>query len=217
VPGPGPPPAAIPSGYIWALCPLLTLGAGTPFSFLYAALRFKSWQLGATAVGYGAAWGAVVASGFLIHPVISVLAWVLLWIGGSVHAFAIREDIYPRTTDRLREQVNERALAAAKSRQELRRRAREIATREPAVAHELRIGRPDLARTFDDGGLIDVNHAPPPTLALLPGLTGEVLERVVEVRAKKQGGFVSAEELGVDADLSPDLVPKIAEYAIFLP
>jgi DNA uptake protein ComE-like DNA-binding protein len=133
-----------------------------------------------------------------------------------VHALAIREDIYPRTTDRLREQANERALAAAKGRQELRRRAREIATREPALAHELRIGRPDLARTFDDGGLIDVNHAPPPTLALLPGLTGEVLERVVEVRAK-QGGFVSAEELGVDADLPPDLVAKIAEYAIFLP
>jgi hypothetical protein len=37
------------------------------------------------------------------------------------------------------------------------------------MAWELRIGRPDLPRVYDDGGLIDVNHVPPQVLATLPG------------------------------------------------
>lgn len=36
-------------------------------------------------------------------------------------------------------------------------------------------------------------------------------------RRGEQGGFVSAEELSVDADLPPEVLPKLAEYAIFLP
>jgi Helix-hairpin-helix motif len=198
------------------MVPLMTFGVGTPFSFMYAALRSKSKTLGAAAAGYGAAW---VSLGFISGTswVLPWLMWLLLWIGGTVHAFAARREVYPRRTlDWYREQANERALAEAKSRQELRRRAREIAAQDPALAHELCIGRPDLTRTFDDGGLIDVNHAPAPTLALLPGLTEKTIEQIVAIRVE-QGGFISAEELGVDTGMSPDLVQKIAEYAIFLP
>jgi hypothetical protein len=34
----------------------------------------------------------------------------------------------------------------------------------PVLARELRIGRPDVPRQFDDGGLVDLNHAPVPVL-----------------------------------------------------
>lgn len=201
------------------MIPLLTAGVGTPYSFMYAALRFKSRPLGAVAAGYGTAW-MVNFSGLVgvlpVHPVLEWLLWVLLCIGGTVHAFTVRRSIFPVAVDWYREQANERAIAEARTRQELRRRAREIAAEDTALAHELRIGRPDLARTFDDGGLIDINHAPPPTLAMLPGMTEPVIEQIIAIRSER-GGFLSAEELGIDTELSPDLVSKIGEYAIFLP
>lgn len=201
------------------MIPLLTAGAGTPFSFMYAALRFKSRPLGAMAAGYGAAWMINLTSFagiWLVHPALEWLLWVLLCIGGTVHAVTIRRSVFPVAVDWYREQANERALAEARTRQELRRRAREIAAEDLALAHELRIGRPDLPRTFDDGGLVDINHAPPPTLAMLPGMTEPLIEQIIAIRSER-GGFLSAEELGIDTDLPPDLVPKLAEYAIFLP
>src|SRR5690606_39982870 len=39
------------------------------------------------------------------------------------------------------------------------------------LAKRLAIGRPDLPRQFDDGGLIDLNHAPEHVLTSLPGVS----------------------------------------------
>jgi DNA uptake protein ComE-like DNA-binding protein len=122
--------------------------------------------------------------------------------------------VFPRTAPHSRR--NEHAVKLAQYRRTLREEARTLAADDPALAHELRIGRPDLPRGYDDGGLIDVNHAPPQTLALLPGLTEELIERIVRHR-DEHGGFISAEELAVDVDLPPSLVPQLAEYAVFLP
>ncbi|GAA3457984.1 hypothetical protein GCM10018962_98180 [Dactylosporangium matsuzakiense] len=38
------------------------------------------------------------------------------------------------------------------------RPGRQLVEHHPAIARELQIGRPDLPRTFDDGGLVDVNR-----------------------------------------------------------
>jgi hypothetical protein len=94
--------------------------------------------------------------------------------------------------------------------------ARKIVTEDPGLARELRIGRPDLLpRPFDDGGLIDVNHVPPEVLSRLPGLTYEMVEAIMRVRTGN-GGFVSAEEMAVHADLPPSIVAEIGEYALFV-
>jgi hypothetical protein len=110
---------------------------------------------------------------------------------------------------------NAQAVAAAHARRELRRRAREQA-KDVALARELCIGRPDLPRHYDDGGLIDINHVAPPALTMLTGVTPEIAERIVAIR-EQVGGFSSAEELAATADLHPDLLPEINEYGIFLP
>ena len=117
---------------------------------------------------------------------------------------------------RPRGDANAQAIAAAKMRRDLRRQAREHALQDVALARELRIGRPDLSRQYDDGGLIDINHVPPPALTLLSGVTPEIAERIVSIR-ERVGPFSSAEELVVTADLHPDLTPEIKEYGIFLP
>ena len=47
----------------------------------------------------------------------------------------------------------------------LRREARRLQQDNPVLAQELKIGRPDLPRGYDDGGLVDVNHVPAAILA----------------------------------------------------
>ncbi|MCO6007412.1 helix-hairpin-helix domain-containing protein [Actinoallomurus purpureus] len=112
--------------------------------------------------------------------------------------------------------VNAQAVAAANFRRDLRRKAREQAATDVVLARELRIGRPDLPRHYDDGGLIDVNHVPPQVLTMFSGVTPELAEHIARVR-DHVGGFSSAEELAATSDLHPDLMPEIAEYAVFLP
>ncbi|MDL4777612.1 ComEA family DNA-binding protein [Actinomadura xylanilytica] len=212
-----PPPASEPQGILWAFVPFLTLGFGTPFSFLYAAMRRNSWNLGMTALGYGVGTGAVLmlmGTGEPLTALLGSVMMMMLWIAGSAHSFAVRGSVFPRANPHSRH--NAHAIEVARYRRMLRADARGLAAEDPGLAHELRIGRPDLPRAYDDGGLIDVNHAPPPVLATLPGLSPELVERVVSRRGE-QGGFVSAEELSVDADLPPEVLPKLAEYAIFLP
>ncbi|WUI00176.1 helix-hairpin-helix domain-containing protein [Spirillospora sp. NBC_00431] len=218
---PPPPPAPVPAGetargVLWAFVPFITLGYGTPFSFLYGAIRRGSWGLGATAAGYGAGTAAVVTlvqTGNPFFTVFGVFMGIMLWIAGTAHAFAVRTSVFPREVARNR--LNQHAIEVAKYRRSLREEARALAAEDPALARELRIGRPDVPRTYDDGGLVDVNHAPPEILAALPGMTPEMVERVVR-RREEHGGFVSAEEMAVDADIPPDALPEMADFTIFL-
>ncbi|MFC7570144.1 helix-hairpin-helix domain-containing protein [Actinomadura namibiensis] len=212
-----PPPEPEPSGYLWAFTPFFTLGFGTPFTFLYAAARRRSAGHGLTAAGYGGALALVFTLVNVGVPALDVLGGfllMLLWIGGTVHTLAVRPSVFPPTTPPNR--MNQHAVQVAKYRRALREEARALVAEDPALAHELRIGRPDLPRAYDDGGLIDVNNAAPQALATLPGMTDELVARVVK-RRRAQGGFVSAEELALDVDYPADALPKLAEYAIFLP
>jgi hypothetical protein len=52
------------------------------------------------------------------------------------------------------------AVAAAQRRQH----ARVLAKGDPVLARDLCIGRPNMPREFDGGGLVDVNHAAAPAL-----------------------------------------------------
>jgi DNA uptake protein ComE-like DNA-binding protein len=172
-----------------------------------------------------------------VHLIASVLTcgawlpvWVILGVTGGEERLAITVDPYgvvlfngrpagpvpgPVRAPR-RGNANARAIAAATMRRDLRRQAREQAAQDPALARELRIGRPDLPRQYDDGGLVDLNHAPGPVLTALSGVTPEIAERIVAMR-EHMGCFSSAEELVTTVDLHPDLILELKEYGIFLP
>lgn len=107
------------------------------------------------------------------------------------------------------------AIGEALERRQRRAEARRIMERDPALARELRIGRPDLPRQFDDGGLVDVNHVPATTLATLPGFTPELADRVVRVRDEHQG-FTFVQELEAYANLPEGLVEELTERLLFL-
>ncbi|ACY99911.1 hypothetical protein Tcur_4384 [Thermomonospora curvata DSM 43183] len=201
---------------LWASLPLISVGTVTPFAFIYAAFRRRTVDLALSAAAYLAIWA--VAWVFIddegtAGSIAATLA-MLLCFGGTVHAFAVRKRVFsspPPLAD-----GNEQAVQAAQHRRKLRERARKLAAEDPVLARELGIGRPDQPRSYDDGGLIDVNHAPPHVLATLPGVTPELAARIDRLR-RERGPFVSVEELAVDADLPAHLVPTLGEYTIFLP
>ncbi|MEU8275484.1 ComEA family DNA-binding protein [Microbispora bryophytorum] len=223
-PSPPPPvqrPSSAPS-YLWALAPLYTCGFGTPFSMLYAAIRRRSWGYGAAAAGYATATGAWI---YLVElyedtqeptlvSLVMIFCMLAPWLIGTVHSLAVRRQVFGDAPPY--ETANEQAIALAQHRRALRQQARELAEHDPVMARELRIGRPDLPRQYDDGGLVDLNHAPAPVIANLPGLTSALAEQIVRVR-DQVGGFVSAEDVSAAASLPPNLTSDLAEYGVFLP
>lgn len=226
-PAPPPPQTRQDSGepgfasYLWALTPLFTCGFGTPLTMLLAAVKRRSSWLGMAAAAYtlGIITWIVTAAAYdsadeMPFPVVLLMFVGALgpWLGGTIHSLVIRDRVFRKPG----KSANDYAIAVAQHRRALRAQAREIAERDPALARELRIGRPDLPRQFDDGGLVDVNNAPVRVIATLPGMTHALAQQVVRVR-ETVGGFVSVEDLSAAASLPPNLTPELAEYTIFLP
>jgi len=199
---------------VWALIPIVTFGWGAPFTFTYAALRLRSKALGLCAGAYG-----VVAIGsFYLAGDGSDNSWqsnagvAIALVAGAVataQAFAIRGTVVAGKGE------NDSALRDAARQLRLRKRARTIAEKNPSLAHELKIGRPDRRRHFDDGGLIDVNHVPLPYLMQMAGIDPQTAERIGEVR-DGIGGFTSVDDLSVTLGLRPNALDHAASRLIFI-
>ncbi|MEY9850222.1 hypothetical protein ABH940_007346 [Streptacidiphilus sp. BW17] len=210
---------------LWALLPLFTIGLGT-----FAVLGWAAWwlQQRALAVLSGIALAVtVVALVMADAPTDSVesttaggLVSVVLVGGGLGATFSVRRRLVgaPLAREALpspEEAANEAVLADARARRELRVHARELLADDPGLARELRIGRPDLPRAYDDGGLADVNHVPAPVLASLPGMTPDLARQIVETR-ESRGSFTCIQELEVFANLPDELAVELADRLLFL-
>lgn len=209
------------ASFLWALTPLFTCGFGTPLTMLIAAVKRRSGWLGAASAAYtlGTLTWIVTAASYDSAADMPIPVTLLMfigalgpWLGGTIHSLIIRDRVFREPG----KSANDHAIAIAQYRRALRQQAREIVERDPALARELRIGRPDLPRQYDDGGLVDVNNAPVRVIAQLPGMTHALAQQVVRVR-ETVGGFVSVEDLSAAASLPPNLTPELAEYTIFLP
>jgi len=89
-------------------------------------------------------------------------------------------------------------LAARQRRHE----ARALAKRDPNLARDLNIGRPDRPREYDDGDLVDLNSSPTEVLMSVCGLDKDAAERLVAARQGWATGFSSVEEALAFVDLS---------------
>ena len=110
---------------------------------------------------------------------------------------------------------NVAAVVGAKSLRQKRAAARELAERDPQMARDLRIGRPDLRRQYDDGDLVDVNAAPAEVLVAWLGLDRTAALQIVNVR-NDLGGFESEAELVSFAGLDPTTLGQIRDRIIVL-
>ncbi|WP_062431116.1 ComEA family DNA-binding protein [Herbidospora daliensis] len=202
-------PRSAARGLLWAVAPLVTFGFATPFTFGWAGLRRRSrWLVlsGALYAASMAAWlliGNVTGTPSGIWAVVMVLGLFVSWLGGTLHAFAVRRKVFGPACPFERARL-------------LRREARALATKNPGRARRLGVGRPDLGRRFDDGGLVDMNHAPAIVLRTVPGMTPDLVERVLEARSRTVT-FTSAEDLSDLLNLPVANRDELSEYGVYLP
>ena len=206
--------------FVWAFLPVLSFGYLAPIPIIHAAVKLRTWTLWVAAAVYTAA-EAVVWSGTMtitsgpVEPaeVSEPPGWAAALLLGlivvpTIHALTLRGRVFEA-------RPQHPALVAALEARQRREEARAIAARDLNLARELRIGRPDLPREFDDGGLVDLNHAPAPVMVQLLGLSEVDAAQVTEAR-ERIGGFSSAEEVIAYTDLSPTLVDGLRDRLLFL-
>jgi DNA uptake protein ComE-like DNA-binding protein len=198
-------------GFLWALVPVGTFGIGAPPAFVYLAMRYNRPRSLFAAVAYLVVMTvafALVAVGHLLVVVLGVALMFWCAVIGTAHAFAVRRKVAIRDSYKAH-------VAAARESLKRRDDARRLATKDPRLAREMGIGRPDLPRRFDDGGLVDLNHSPVHVIADLPGV--DLLTAVKIVAARSQiGGFTSVDEMSVTLDLPPTQLDGIADRLLFL-
>lgn len=205
-------PLRIGLSYLWAILPALSLGYAAPIVFFLAAARRRSRSLWIASAGYTSAVAVELATVEVNDPIFYLAASVCT-LGATAHALTIRQAVF---IDQTTPSSMELAIDAEHERRRLRARARAVAAEDPALALDLGIGRPDLPRSYDDGGVIDVNHVPADTLATLPGVTSKQAELILRLR-EQHGGFLSANELCVLTGLPAELATAITDRTVFLP
>lgn len=207
----------------WVSMPIWSIGllAFGPFMWLAITRRRRSDMVvmtsyiavAATAVGLGSMEATVAGS---IGNAAGFLLVGLAFVGAGHAAVACR----PTPRDASGRPVfskayrNLLAVSGAEERMDVRSKARKLARKDPALARELRIGRPDLPRQYDDGGLVDVNHVPAAVLVSHLSLTEEQAATVERVR-DQIGRFDGPTDLEAYAGLPPERVDQLSDLMIF--
>jgi DNA-binding SARP family transcriptional activator len=190
-----------------AALPLVTCSFGGWMYFVYAALRHHDRRQYIAAAAYAALFSLGVAflavdpssvdsedlsgaewSGLLILTVLSIVA--------AIHG--------PVVAARSGDSERQRAL---------REQVQRFAAFDPIRALHLGVGRPDLMRGFDDGGLIDINHVPGAELARHTGLSLPEAHRIVTDRMQR-GPYHRADDLVLRGLVSAKALRRIAPRLI---
>ncbi|GIF00293.1 hypothetical protein Ari01nite_77570 [Paractinoplanes rishiriensis] len=98
----------------------------------------------------------------------------------------------------------------------LREQARQFVAFAPDQARQIGIGRPDVLRSFDDGGLIDLNHVSSDGLARASGLPVAQAYGIVANR-NQHGPFQRPEDLVARGLADPRTVHRLAPRLICIP
>ncbi|MEV4639392.1 BTAD domain-containing putative transcriptional regulator [Actinoplanes sp. NPDC049548] len=208
---PNPPPKRFPIGevVVASLLPILLCSFGSWIYFVYAGFHRRDRRQFVVAGAYAVLFGvACVFAAIDPTPVesqdLSTAEWIgfLMFMGIAVAA-AVHGGVlaaHPGDTPRGRT---------------LREQARQFAAFDPARARQLGVGRPDLVRPFDDGGLVDLNHAPGHELARLPGVTPEAAHRIVIGRFERP--YAHPEELIVCGLVTARTMHRIGSRLICIP
>ncbi|MDG4820601.1 BTAD domain-containing putative transcriptional regulator [Asanoa sp. WMMD1127] len=221
---PPPPPAPVRRSWRWGDEPpgwarvgavLVTLAGAGMLTWLvigaYAVHR-RSRILGAIAVAYLAL--AVVSCALVDSEAskpaeemagLPIGGWFLVWFGGALHVLVL--NFLPKRAPRHPDEI------AEIERRVRRAQALELVRHHPAMARELGIGRPDVPGHFDDGGLVDVNSAPEPVLASLPGV-GALRARAIAADRYRRGPFATVDDLAARGLVPPHDLGPLREILI---
>jgi hypothetical protein len=219
------PPIRRPVTWWWFLVPALTCGFGAPVIILIGAAKLRSRINVVMGIGYlalalfafvGIQYTKPGKTGLIDGLVLAAVC--VNWFAGTAHAAILAMRVRGAVAAGAPPPIPvDPALAAAQWRVNRRQEARAIVATNPALAAELRIGRPDLARQYDDGGLVDINHVP--VVALMRALDlPEDLARTVVAERDRVGGFTTPDELTVYCEgVTPDGLARIRDRLLFVP
>lgn len=155
---------------------------------------------------------------------------VAIWLGGIAHLVVLRQQLYGsgrrsaparagapdgQVTDGSADR-SDRAVTSVLAARTRREEARRIVASDPLLARELRIGRPDLSRSYDDGGLVDVATAPAEVIARVCGLTPAHAAEVVAAREAAGASLLAVDDLMAWADLPPRAWEHLRDRGIVL-
>jgi DNA uptake protein ComE-like DNA-binding protein len=198
----------------WVFTSLIPFGWVTWAGFGYAGIRARrpAWVVA------GAIYLAITAATLFVTSLdqnetgaddnIGYIVMFSAWGIGIAHSFLSRKAYLRRL-----EIIDDPALQAARNAEERRAYAHQLAQRNPQLARDARIGQ---SGGFDEGDVIDVNHAPVEDIADLPGISAETARQIVAVRTGV-GGFSSLEDLGMTMDLPGDVVERLRGRVVCIP
>ncbi|HEY2223209.1 ComEA family DNA-binding protein [Actinomycetospora sp.] len=209
----------------WFFVHVLSLGILAVVPFTHAAVRSR--RVGhviAAAVMLAATVLAFVLFGTADHDAAGKVVGaqsniggtliIVILLGGLVGLIVMRQQIYGAgapTAPAAAQPAVARALAARRRRDE----ARQLVASDPLLARELRIGRPDLPRDYDDGGLVDLNSAPAQVVASVCGLEPVQAARIVQAR-QAAGRFAAVDDVFSWTELPVDLWNQVRDRAVVL-
>lgn len=195
--------------WLWAV-PILSCGCLSPAAPLAIAIKLKTRSAWLWFGGFATAWvlslALVGATPDDTNDALSSLAVALLLltaIGATVYSVVKAQEIHwgppgsaaPHPSGAAYpHDPNSAAVANIQAARLKRQEAMAIVQRDPQMARELRIGRPDLPRHFDDGGLVDINSAPSEALMRGLGLSEAQAIQILDARAHI-GRFQSSHDL----------------------
>lgn len=138
-----------------------------------------------------------------VRDQIGIGIFATVWLIGTLHAFALRPNVF--AVDRCSRDLWSRKWAL------------KLAKRSPLAARELGIGRADSHRAqIRDGGLVDLNNAGEGAIRRSLGIDEVTAHNIVTERTL-MGGFSSCADLEVQLGLDPHLLDPVRGRLIFLP
>lgn len=112
-----------------------------------------------------------------------------------------------------------KALPAGAAEELARRRQRDeyrrLVNRDVNLARTMGVGRPDLKRNFDDGGLLDLNALSFEALTTFGQMSATEARQVVEAR-ERRGRLSAVEDISAGAELQEPFVMRLKQLAVFL-
>lgn len=200
---------------LWCLIPAISLGMLTwvPAVQAWWKVRTAGWAVTSVLLIAGA---AGVITGLVTDADNSALLGMLVIggaIGGTAAAATARRIVF---ADEEPGRGIDPNIADVLDRRERRVKARQIAAADPAMALELRIGRPELARSYDDGGVIDLNNAGADSIAAVLGWSRGKAKEFVAERDRREG-YESLAEVIAMSSIPPRALDRASDQIVLLP
>ncbi|THV39704.1 hypothetical protein [Glycomyces buryatensis] len=207
----------------WALLPILLPGLGAPIAFGVATSRRPAPGTVIPLIAYTAAffgfcvpaanYGSDMVGWLNLFAALSALTAT---VGACGHLFAIRNRVWGAEKQSIEPSPDPTNRAALDHALRLRDKGRQTIEKDPMLAKRIGIGRPDLPRDIEDGGLIDLNHVPVEILRDLPGFTDATAKQVHD-RVEHVGPYQDFNEVIVEIGIPTGFERVLREYVVLIP